>query len=830
MFTSPRVKYLIVLLAASLLPVTLQARDSYLFDKLVLDTGSQPTAIAVGDFNRDGRLDIVTANQLGNNVSVLLGKADGTFVTKKDYAVGAGPSSVTVGDFNGDGILDIAVTNATANTVSILLGNGAGGFKTHADFAVGSRPESVAIADLNGDGKLDLVTSNSAANTISVLLGTGTGSFGAHTDFATGTQPKSVTLGDFNGDHKLDAAVANRSSNTVSVLLGNGSGGFGAKTDFTAGTHPVSVAVGDMNRDGKQDIMVAQDYGKNQISNAGVLLGKDDGTFQPIVQYAIGSSPSQVIVADLNGDGIPDVVTTAKNATSTIFLLTGGVSVLLGKGDGTFGTQLPYATGTGCAAVASGDINRDGLMDLIAANPMDNSATVLLGVGGGKFTSTSVISSTVSSGIGHGDFNHDTLPDLVTVDGLSTLSVFTNNGAGSFFGGVNYAAGETPAQLAVGDFNGDGNPDVAVLDANGNNVGSVMIFLGNIDGSLTAHATYSTGEVPEAIVAADFNQDGILDLAFTNLDSFNLEVMFGNGDGTFQNPVKYPVKNGVQPVGLVAVDLNNDHFPDLAFSLNFEPYISVLLNDGTGHFGPEVHYTTVEGYSIAAGDVNQDGNMDLMLGTNGDSKISLLLGNGDGTFQPQQKLDYGGQASVSDIKVADMDGDGIQDIAVGVADFFTVLRGNGDGTFKTHDDFFMPRPSVVGITVADLTTIGALDAALGGSDGTMILRNPPVIALDPNPLSFAAQTVGTTSGAKTVTVSSSGVASLAIRSIALGGVNAGDFTLTNNCAGATITGGAACAITLRFTPQATGARAAMVQISTAAQTAPYVVSVTGSGK
>src|SRR5581483_10570988 len=164
--------------------------------------GSFPYSVAVGDFNGDGKPDLVTANNESNNVSVLLGNGDGTFQPHQDYAVGSFPYSVAVGDFNGDGKQDLATAanNGYPNgAVSVLLGNGDGTFQPYQDYAVGFNPQSVAAGDFNGDGKLDLATANSQSNYVSVLLGNGDGTFQNQRTFPLGADAVSVTAGDFNG-------------------------------------------------------------------------------------------------------------------------------------------------------------------------------------------------------------------------------------------------------------------------------------------------------------------------------------------------------------------------------------------------------------------------------------------------------------------------------------------------------------------------------------------------------------------------------------------------------------------------------------------------------
>jgi Ca2+-binding RTX toxin-like protein len=336
-----------------------------------LAVGSNPVSVTVGDFNRDGFLDLASANFGSNNVSVLLGNGTGGFGAASTFAVaGSNPYSVTVGDFNGDGFQDLATANSGSNNVSVLLGNGTGGFGAASTFAVaGSSPISVTVGDFNRDGFLDLASANFGSNNVSVLLGNGTGGFGAASTFAVaGSLSYSVTVGDFNRDGFQDLASANANSNNVSVLLGNGTGGFGAATNYAvAGSYPVSVTVGDFNRDGFQDLASAN----ANSNNVSVLLGNSTGGFGAATNYAVaGYSPRSVTVGDFNGDGFQDLASANYGSNN--------VSVLLGNGTGGFGAATTLAAGTNPFSVTVGDFNGDGKLDLASANLSSNNVSVLL--------------------------------------------------------------------------------------------------------------------------------------------------------------------------------------------------------------------------------------------------------------------------------------------------------------------------------------------------------------------------------------------------------------------------------------------------------------------
>ena len=359
--------------------------------------GAAPQSIAAGDFNGDGNPDVVTANSVDNTVTVLLGDGASGFTAAagSPFAVGPHPQSVAVADFNRDGNLDVVTANSVGSTVSVLLGNGAGGFTAAAGspFAVGTNPQSVAVADFNGDGKPDIVTANNGANDVTVLLGDGTGGFAEApgSPFPVGLFPQSVAVRDFNGDGKPDIVTVNSGNNTARILMGNGSGGFTGGGAFPVGSFPQSVAVADLNGDGKPDIVTANS-GSNTVT---VLLGSGSGTFTPAAgsPFAVGPSPQSVAVVDINGDGKPDIVT-ANAAGNT-------VTVLLGSGLGTFAAAVggPFAAGATPISVASADFNGDGRSDIAIANIGAGSVTLLLGM---QAASSSVLSTTAGSTITYG--------------------------------------------------------------------------------------------------------------------------------------------------------------------------------------------------------------------------------------------------------------------------------------------------------------------------------------------------------------------------------------------------------------------------------------------
>ena len=344
-----------------------------------LSVNSTPTTVTNADFNADGKMDLAAQNNDSNNVSVRLGNGDGTFQAKQDFPVGTGPTSVISARFNADSFEDLAVSNQNSGTVSVLLGNGDGTFQVKQDFPVGSAPTSVISADFNGDQKADLAVANYGSKNVAVLLGSGDGTFRFNGSFSIDLPcsgvcipamagPNQVIAGNFNGDSAVDLATANIGAcgvfctpGGVSVLLGTGTGSFQeAKLAKTGAT------ITSIDTNGFGDIVAAA-YDSNVVS---VLRNTGNGTFSAGQSFAVGSSPSSVNSADLDGDSVEDLAVSNFDSDN--------VSILWGNGGGSFQAAENFPAGDGPAFVIGAHLNTDSFADLAVANQNSNNVSVLL--------------------------------------------------------------------------------------------------------------------------------------------------------------------------------------------------------------------------------------------------------------------------------------------------------------------------------------------------------------------------------------------------------------------------------------------------------------------
>jgi hypothetical protein len=331
--------------------------------------------VGLGFFNADNHLDIVTTDYSGGTVTILLGNGSGGFTTASGSPITVGTSPITaeVGDFNNDNKADLAVTNQGSDSLTILLGNGDGTFTpaSGSPITVGSFPRSVAKGLFNGDNNLDLVVTNGGANNLTILLGNGDGTFtpASGSPLSGGGAPFHVVVGKFNADANNDLAVANFADGTVSIFLGDGNGGFTQSgTAITAGTFSDFIAIGQFNADANLDLAVTNRLDDNVV----ILLGNGDGSFSQATgsPYTVGQAPVAVAAGDLNSDGKIDLV--ASNESSDT------VSILLGDGNGGFGSPFSFSVGQLPGHVALADLNEDNKLDFATGNAGANAVAVFL--------------------------------------------------------------------------------------------------------------------------------------------------------------------------------------------------------------------------------------------------------------------------------------------------------------------------------------------------------------------------------------------------------------------------------------------------------------------
>jgi uncharacterized protein (TIGR03437 family) len=615
--------------------------DGSLAPVVTYSVGNMPLALVAADINGDGHPDLIVANSGDNTVSVLLGNANGTFQTAKTYPAGNNPLALALADVNSDGIQDLIVANCPnciglsgAGAISVLPGLAGGAFGAPVPVAQDSAPATLVAADFNGDGKVDIAYGSFLSSVASVVLGNGLGGFSSPMTSPSAGAGNYFGFGDFNGDGKLDLAVLDNFRNLISILPGIGDGSFGPPVSYVAGTSPGNFSLLDLAGTGHLDL-AAGDQVSGSIS---LLAGRPDGTFVGPRAYPTSDMPAFIAAGDFNGDGKPDLVSAAKNATSlSLFTNVGkgtfqgptaialpaqaaalasgdfngdgkadlavatpnGIEIFLGQANGGFGQPLTLSTGAIVAtALATADFNGDSKLDLAVAgsNMGQGSIQIYFGDGTGGFQlSQTFPAGTNPTSLAIADLNEDGHPDVVMVDSGQFLQasqtggvfVLLSQAGGTFADPVSFAAGTNPAGVAAGDLNGDGKPDLAVatstLDASGFPNGTLAIFFNQGHGTFGAPTTIAIDSGPLAIAITDVNLDGVPDVIVSNCCGFNdLNVLLGNGDGTFQPLVEVPV--GVSPQGLAIADFDGNGKLDLAIAASAaggiasSGYVTVLLN------------------------------------------------------------------------------------------------------------------------------------------------------------------------------------------------------------------------------------------------------------
>jgi hypothetical protein len=772
-----------------------------------------------GDFNHDGNLDFAVTWQNVNNgyVQVFLGNGAGTFTAGATYTL-AIPNYYTIAnglaaaDLRGNGKLDLIAVDGhnVEGSVEVLLSNGDGTFQAPVVVAssIGD-PLGVAIADVNHDGKMDMViASNDSGDGIYVVLGNGNGTFQTPVFYQEGDNSGAtgIAIGSLTTKNNQDVVIS--TGNGAYVYLNNGSGVFAKPVQYGSSANASSVVIADVNADKKNDLVL----GSTSSGATWVLIGKGNGTFSAGTAYNNGGVTSDVVVADFNGDHKLDFAS-ASNAEY--------VNVAFGNGDGTFRSSSQYGnTNNAIMAMAAADLNGDGYPDVVTGGGGTGvGVTIMLGSAHG------VLGAPTSIAVGCGEANRS---------------------------GVN--------SIALGDVTGDGKIDIVAtsLDDPYNcyeNVIAVLAGLGT--GKFKAPVYYPTGTTQQSasVSLGDFNGDGKLDIIVSNADG-SLSVLLNKGKGVYGAATVIPAANGTQGGNIVLGDFNKDGKLDVAVTDYSQKAVNVLLGNGDGSFkAPKSTPSPIDPIALAVGDFNKDGKLDLAL-TSWDAAgtLQIFTGNGDGTFTvatsyaiPAIGCQFGGSNPYY-IGAADLNGDGKLDLAIALSqnncatqyngtEFFgdaMVFSGKGDGTFEEFATSWMGGGNGTnGIALADFNDDGMTDIAVAGYGNSteqwvsVLQNNTQPISVSPLQITYAVKDVGVKSPTETVVITNDANASLKIDNVSLSGPDGGDFSFKSAC-GSSLLPGANCAVTITFTPTNTGKRTATLSVVDGDGT--QTVSLAGTGE
>lgn len=754
--------------------------------------GQAPIAVAAADLRGIGVMDLIVAEADSLTVGVLLGNGDGTFGQETLYFAPAPPLSLAIADFNGDSHPDVVVgllgTEITG-AVAFLAGDGTGklGPPVFTPLIREQEPTTqvinLAVGDVNKDGIPDLLVTdvNPDEPGVFVYIGKGDGTFKKRQNLGG---LFNGALGDLNGDGCLDAVTVD-GFGIADVLLGNCDGTFQVlqpNFEFGEGEAGYGMALVDVNGDGKLDLVTSGialfgtggPFGGQYGGLLSVQFGDGAGAFSRPRVYRGFSGMFGLALADLNGDGHPDIVAASQDTDSA--------SVFLNNGAGGFGgpqgtyvgwneggnTNPPGGVANAPTAVFAGDLDADGRQDLLFTDfgqffDLPLSLASSLNDSAGNFLpdfKSPALDGTFQffGNLVLGNFRNTGLLDAVlTPNQLSgsfsgNFLVFVPNLGGGHFGAPKkIPISEFPAPMVTGDFNGDGKLDIVMAGGNGSGSDQISMFFGNNDGTFTAGPTqtFNGGSFIQKFFVGDFNGDHKLDLLVPVVFSTGSEVLefLGNGDGTFSAPrvVLGPFDDTVNPPSLVGVaDLNHDGRTDLVHRGGPGTVFNVYLAQPDGSFTLQNTYSPYSGQPLDSGnllaDFNGDGNLDIAAFQEqlGQTYVQFLLGNGEGTFTPTFNkffLETGTSSGLPRLAV-DMNGDGRADLVEldGFVSSFHVIHGT-PGTSLRLQFLALPVIGATGHARVSLAVPAIQDTVVQLSASDPSILPPPSVTIKTGTLS-----------------------------------------------------------------------------------------------
>jgi hypothetical protein len=619
-------------------------------------------SLHLADLNHDGHLDLIGVNAFDDVIKVALGAGNGSFGAFTDTATAADLRDVAVGDFDGDGHLDVAAAGLHSGRVSVHLGAGDGTLGPKQDYGpIGDYASAITAADLTGDGVLDLAVAIGNESEVALLFGDGDGTFTVQPPLVLPGPTEDVAALDLDDDGDLDLVVAMVASVELRAVFNNGGGGFSHSSfpyELPSSVNSLLVAA-DFDEDGRQDIAIG--IGADDLVTVFRSTGLPGaGTLELMGTYFAGRSPQGLSCADVDLDGDLDLVAADIAGNE--------VRILRGEGDGSFRTAAgPWPAGVQALTVAAGDLDEDGRPDLVACGTGSS-----LNAGDGRFPQVSawpVPSGTRPDAV-VADFNGDGHLDVATANsafGPVSATIVLGDGDGNPLAMKHLLNAGAWSWIDAADFDGDGDLDLVLGPGGTSGAAVVLVAFNDGSGGLTAAPQLDTEWFSAmGVCARDFNGDGAPDIAVAH-DTFagRISVFLGDGAGGFTEPVATEIKTTGGQRDLAAADFDGDGILDLAVTSYYSQF-AVHLGHGNGTFGDPVLYGFLNNtFGLAIGDVDHDGIDDLVTADNHQfgtfGTLSVLTGHGDGSFEPAVSFKTG--ASPWQVAIADLDGDGWNDVA-----------------------------------------------------------------------------------------------------------------------------------------------------------------------